>query len=72
MRIFIGEGLMNRFRKALPPDVSRNRWMAGIPVFTHAAYPFTNDDGDTVIGCVFLDSGRTVLLVEKGVPFTTA
>jgi hypothetical protein len=46
--------------------------MMGIPVYPHIAFPYTNDDGDVVLGCLIKDSGRVVLLVDKALPFTTA
>jgi hypothetical protein len=71
MRIFVGKGFVNKLRKSLP-ETEENFWMSGAPVYIHMAYPYINDDGDTIWGCIFKDNGRTVLLVDKAIPFTTA
>ena len=70
MKLFIGKGCLSKLKKTLPGG--SNHWMMGIPVSSHIAFPYINDDGDTVFGCVFKDNGRVVLLVDKALPFTTA
>ena len=70
MRLFIGKGCLNKLKNTLPEG--NNHWMMGIPVYPHIAFPYTNDDGDVVLGCLIKDSGRVVLLVDKALPFTTA
>ena len=69
MKIYIGDGLLHKLKSALPNGI--DPWRVGIPIYSHIAFPYFNDDGDTVVGCIFTDKKR-ILLVEKALPFTTA